>query len=231
MSRSDTKSPNWNGKSSEPNLHDFGFQPLIFHIAQKLSIETKWRYKPTHFLWNLQHFKMTWEFTVHFKPKTSNSFKVCVVSVFIDLKLKIPSFSQEGQLLESPHVLYEIYFCCNWKGSYFCIRLLETLDFLNRSRCTRGHLSLNSFAAVFFTISKNDEAPSSNWLTHSDYLTCSYPSFFCPAFPNNKKLVFRVASSYFDLPRGAQICVVFLCDFTLVIKKRRSWNHPIMEIS
>lgn len=56
------------------------------------------------------------------------------------------------------------------------------------------------------------------------------PVFFCPAFPNNKKLVFRVASSYFDLPRGAQICVVFLCDFTLVIKKR-SWNHPTMEIS
>ena len=24
------KSPVWKGKSSEPNLHDFGFQPLIF---------------------------------------------------------------------------------------------------------------------------------------------------------------------------------------------------------
>ena len=24
------KSPNWKGKSSEPNLHDFGFQPFIF---------------------------------------------------------------------------------------------------------------------------------------------------------------------------------------------------------
>ena len=31
-----TNSTNWKGKSSEPHLHDFGFQPLIFRVQHQL---------------------------------------------------------------------------------------------------------------------------------------------------------------------------------------------------